>query len=297
MVLTGLDYLRENQISPDEVKGLLCSLWETVFGDEPDYIRIFLDSPAFRLEDTVVSLDGGKLAAMLFLLPVGLRGMNGRYVYAVATHPDFRQRGHAGKMLEFAQHLTEQRGEDFTCLHPASSSLYGFYQRFGFETTFYIHEAVRKQGKRDFYRFQIMNSPEWKFRSLYLETVSKRQEQFLRWNEEMLPFIYQEAKAQNGGALSINGAGVCLYTCPEGDTVFVKELAFPGGIPGGVLDELAAFWHGKEVIFRLPVDFSEKNEKKPVLQPFGMVKYRKGLLCPALDMPGLSHAFMGIALD
>jgi len=301
MVMLGSDYQREARISSDELKGQLICLWETVFGDAPDYISLFLDSSAFRPEDTVVSLDGGKLAAMLFLLPVGLGGlgkMRGRYIYAVATHPHFRRRGYAGAMLEFARQLTEQRGDDFTCLHPASSSLYGFYRKLGFETAFYTNETVRSvQGRQDAFGFQIGEAPEGKFRSLYLDASLKRRENFLLWKEETLSFIYQEAKAQDGGVLSINGTGFCLYTCPEKETVIVKELAFAGGISDKLLDELAGFWPGKTVKFRLPADFSEKKVKTTVLQPFGMIKYRKGLSYPALDKSGLSPAFMGIALD
>lgn len=297
MVLTGGDYLREKKLSPDELKRLLSSLWETVFGDEPDYIKLFLDSSAFRPEDTVISLDGGKLAAMLFLLPVRLGEHCGRYIYAVATHPDFRRRGHAGAMLEFAQQLTEQRGEDFVCLHPASSSLYEFYQRFGFETAFCVNEVRKLQGRRGFWGFKIMKASERKFRSLYLASSLKRREKFLLWEEKTLSFLYQEAVGQNGGVLSIDGIGFCLYTRPEERTVFVKELVFPAGISDKLLDELASFWPEKEVIFRLTADFREKNAKKTVLQPFGMIKYRKELLDSISDEGTLFPAFMGIALD
>lgn len=294
MVITGLEY----QVSPSELKGQLMNLWEIVFGDEADYISVFLDSSAFQPENTLISLDSGKLSAMLFLLPVCLsnkdKELKGRYIYAVATHPDFRGKGHAGNMLEFAQQLIEKWDEDFTCLHPANISLYQFYQRFGFKTAFYMNEIRNVQGRRDFWHYKIMKVPEGKFRSLYLDTFLKRQEDSLYWKEKTLSFIYQEAKAQNGGALSINGTGFCLYTQPEKETVFVKELVFPSGISNELLDELASFWHGKEVIFRLPVNFGEKNTKKPVLQPFGMIKYRKGLVP---DNAALSPAFMGIALD
>lgn len=294
MVIIGSDY----QGSRRELKEQLMKFWEIVFGDEPGYISVFLDSPAFQPENTVLSLDGGKLAAMLFLLPVSLSGKGkeykGSYIYAVASHPDFRGRGHAGNMLEFAQQLIEKRGEDFTCLHPASSSLYQFYQRFGFETAFYMNEVRDIQGRRDFWHYKIMKVPERKFQSLYWNAFLKRQENPLYWRGETLPFIYQEAGAQNGGALSIDGTGFCLYTQPEKETVFVKELVFPGGISNELLDELASFWAGKEIIFRLPAGFGEKNKKKPVLQPFGMIKYRKGLM---LDNEALSPAFMGIALD
>ncbi len=298
MVLTGLDYLRKSRISPDEFKKQLSVLWQTVFGDEPDYISLFLESSAFRTEDTVVALDDGRLAAMLFLLPVSLAGMRGRYIYAVATHPCFRGRGYGGSMLDFAQCLVEGRGEDFTCLHPASGSLYGFYQKFGFETAFYLNEVRNVQGHRDFWGYKIMKIPEGKFRSLYLDSSLKRRENFLCWKEEALSFIYREARAQNGGALSIDGMGFCLYTRPEGETVLVKELAFPLGITQGLLEELAAFWPGKEVVFRLPADFEEKNAKKTVLQPFGMIKYRKGQFpSSSVGTDGRPSAFMGIALD
>ncbi len=303
MVLTGSDYLRGSRISPDALKKQLSGLWKTVFGDGPDYTSVFLGSTAFRPEDTVLSLDGGGLAAMLFLLPVSLEGMRGRYIYAVATHPDFRGRGHAGTMLEFAQRLTEGRGEDFTCLHPASDSLYGFYRRFGFETAFYIREVSRKlRTGADFPRLRIERISAERFAALYAEALPERRDACLKWGEETLTFLCREAEAQDGGALAVEGGmgkGFCLFTCLEKGTAVVKETVFSGGITEELLDVLAAYWSGKSVIFRLPENFGnfpEKITEKAVLHPFGMIKYKKELL----DLQGggtRTRGFMGIALD
>ena len=300
MALTGAEYFRMNRLSPDEGKRQLSALWETVFGDGPNYTSVFLDSAAFRPEDTVLSLEEGRLAAMLFLLPVRFGGRRGRYVYAVATHPAFRGRGHAGAMLEYAQGLTEERGEDFTCLHPASDSLFGFYRRFGFETAFYIREERRRAPEG--VPLLLERVPAEEFPALYTGTLSKRREPLLRWGEETLPFLCREAEAQEGGVLSIQGGeGFCLFTCPEQGRVEVKELAFSGGITGELLDSLAGHWRGKDVSFRLPGDSAlenppEKNAQGAVLQPFGMIKYKKELL--ALQSGGTSaYGFMGIALD
>lgn len=305
MVLTGLDYLRRGRFSLGELKRQLSGLWETVFGDGPDYTSVFLESSAFRPEDTVLSLDSGGLAAMLFLLPVSLEGMSGRYVYAVATHPEFRGKGHAGVMLELAQRLTEGHGEDFTCLHPASDSLYGFYRRFGFETAFYIREVLwMPQVGADFPRLRIERIPAEGFAALYAKTLPERQGAFLKWGQETLYFLCREAEAQGGGVLSIEGEkgkGFCLFTCPEKGTVAVKETVFSGGITEELLDGLAAYWVRKSVNFRLPGDFAfgnflGKNTEKTVLHPFGMIKYKKELLNLQGGGPR-TRSFMGIALD
>ena len=58
--------------------------------------------------------------SMLFLLDCTYNGQQGAYVYAVATHPDYRKQGFMQKCIDYSQTLDY----DFLCLVPAEAYLF-----------------------------------------------------------------------------------------------------------------------------------------------------------------------------
>ena len=85
--------------------GQLKALWKNVFGDTDEYISLFFEK-RFTPSQCVAAISGGKVVGMLFLLPFDLvcgnERYSGRYIYAVATHPDHRRQGISEAMLSFA---------------------------------------------------------------------------------------------------------------------------------------------------------------------------------------------------
>lgn len=67
---------------------------------------------------------------MLFLLDCTYNGQQGAYVYAVATHPDYRKQGFMQKCIDYSQALDY----DFLCLVPAEAYLFDVYAKFGFQS-------------------------------------------------------------------------------------------------------------------------------------------------------------------
>ena len=68
--------------------------------------------------------------SMLFLLDCTYNGQQGAYVYAVATHPDYRKQGFMQKCIDYSQALDY----DFLCLVPAEAYLFDVYAKFGFQS-------------------------------------------------------------------------------------------------------------------------------------------------------------------
>ncbi len=119
------------RLHPDE---LACKeLWTAAFGDDEAFIDSFLIRHYSRQRMLTVQA-GGRLAAMLHLVP--FRSALGRttYIYGVATAPEFRRRGVASELLERALRLIDERGDDAAVLIPAPGRewLRSFYARFGF---------------------------------------------------------------------------------------------------------------------------------------------------------------------
>lgn len=106
----------------------IVDLWHRVFGDDEDYIRFFLDN--CRYKRCVGAFVGERLVSMLFLLDCTYNGQQGAYVYAVATHPDYRKQGFMQKCIDYSQALDY----DFLCLVPAEAYLFDVYAKFGFQS-------------------------------------------------------------------------------------------------------------------------------------------------------------------
>ncbi len=119
----------------------LKKLWHEVFGDAPcvidTYFNIFY-SPDLTATEYV----DGELAAAAYVMPAG-ELVNGSlrekcaHIYAVAVYPKFRGRGLGITVTNRAVELAEKAGYTAVILHPASESLFGYYEKHcGFYTCF-----------------------------------------------------------------------------------------------------------------------------------------------------------------
>lgn len=110
-------------------------IWEICFGDEEDYIRYYIEHRMTK-ENMLVIWEDGRPVSMASFLPVQYLKdgvyLDARYVYAVATLPEYRNRGYAGKILSFARELY---GEPLI-LVPAEESLMRYYEKMGFRRAF-----------------------------------------------------------------------------------------------------------------------------------------------------------------
>ena len=113
----------------------LKELWKLAFGDEDACIDLFF-ARHYRPQDMLVLLEDGVIMTMLYLMPLTLRGPSfsaaAHYVYALATHPDARQRGYGRQLLFFADQELGRRGDDCITVVPAQPSLHKFFATVGF---------------------------------------------------------------------------------------------------------------------------------------------------------------------
>ncbi len=109
----------------------LAGLWETVFGDPAPLVRQFLDlwpGSDFcltALQNGIVSAAAYALPGLTILRP-GQPDLPARYLYAVATHPDHRDRGLAAMLCRRLRDDCFARGE-LLLTKPAEPSLYAWY--------------------------------------------------------------------------------------------------------------------------------------------------------------------------
>lgn len=128
----------------------LQELWKLCFGDGEEVTDCFFALFPAKLHTRVIEEDG-KIAAMASWLPTTLhvdgRAFSGAYIYAVATHPDYRGRRLCKTLMEELEHSLLLQDKNFAALCPAEESLYRFYGSMGYKTAFY-HETARLKPER-----------------------------------------------------------------------------------------------------------------------------------------------------
>lgn len=120
----------------------LKELWKSAFGDTDEYIDRFFDTLYAPGAAAVLELDGAIVSAA-YVIRLGDLVRDGRWtpcrvIYAYGTHPDFRRCGYGGRVLKMAYEAAARTGFGVIC--PAESSLFAYYEGFGFSKCFAVCE-------------------------------------------------------------------------------------------------------------------------------------------------------------
>jgi len=240
----GIVITTSENISKDSIK----ELWKMVFGDTEQYISIFFEK-RFDPSQCVVAVKDNDLVGMLFLLPFVRKqkdaDYSGRYIYAVATHPDHRRSGISTAMLEFAHQKAKNEGAALSALVPASDDLFVYYAKRGFKTEFFKREEeISVVPKSDCMVTPVLLQDMIALR----REVFKDSRAFVDWDEKALSHQQSENDFLGGETLYFSepGSGYALCVTNE-ESVFIREWAAEKIYPE-VLAAIAERY-GKEKIF------------------------------------------------
>ncbi|MBP0981834.1 MAG: GNAT family N-acetyltransferase [Oscillospiraceae bacterium] len=242
----------------------LKSLWKTCFGDEDEYIDLFFDE-RFEPEQCLAAFCDEELAGMLFLLPITAvccdKSYDARYIYAVCTEPRFRNRSVSTKLLNAAHEYMAENGIAMSLLVPAEKSLFGYYEKRGFETEFYCRE-IEVKAKESGVRFAQADLGE-----LFEErnAAFAKSQLFMRWGREALSYQQKEAKFLGGKTLRFDGGYAVCY--PFGEKVWIKELGQEKP-DFDIAAAIAAHFGKSEAVVRIPAGKDEKDAR-----PFAMTRW------------------------
>lgn len=127
-------------------------LWETCFPDEGGFNDYFF-AHIFRSEHTLLLLAQDTLCAMVQMLPCTLRTPAGNqaatYIYGACTAPAMRKRGYMAELLQHTFTLDRAAGRVASILIPQEAWLFGFYEKFGYQPAFYVHEGCSVSAHMD----------------------------------------------------------------------------------------------------------------------------------------------------
>lgn len=128
-----IDYSSAEQIPA------LKELWKLAFGDGDDFLTPFFDI-AYAPDCCRCIAEEGTVAAALYWFSCTHGNQKLAYIYAVATHPDFRGRGLCAALMEDTARLLKQRGYDGILLYPASDALSRMYEKMGYHRCTWVRE-------------------------------------------------------------------------------------------------------------------------------------------------------------
>ena len=109
----------------------LRQLWKIAFGDEDAFLDLFFRH-AFAIDRCRCILTEDRIAAVLYWFDCSLENRKIAYIYAVATHPDFRNQGLCRKLMADTHQILADRGYAGAVLVPQKESLRQMYAGMGY---------------------------------------------------------------------------------------------------------------------------------------------------------------------
>lgn len=113
------------------MKTELVRLWQLAFGDSEEFIDFFFSTAYSPDRCRSITVDG-QLAAALHWLDCTYQGQKLAYLYAVATHPDFRGRGLCRELMAQTHETLAAQGYAGALLMPAEPGLRQMYAKMGY---------------------------------------------------------------------------------------------------------------------------------------------------------------------
>lgn len=117
----------------------LLPLWKTAFGEHEGFWELFLET-AFSPERCRCILVDDTVAASLCWFDCFANGQKLAYLYAVVTHPGFRNRGLCRLLLQDVHEQLKETGYTSAILVPAEAGLRNMYEKLGYQTCTWVTE-------------------------------------------------------------------------------------------------------------------------------------------------------------
>lgn len=110
----------------------LRQLWQLSFGDTNDFLDSFCRT-AYAPDRCRCVLADDKVAAALYWIDCSLDDQKLAYIYAVATHPDYRGQGLCRRLMGDAHDLLRRRDYAGAVLVPQDEGLRAMYRSMGYQ--------------------------------------------------------------------------------------------------------------------------------------------------------------------
>lgn len=233
----------------------ITDLWAQCFGDSPGYIIFYLEH-MFEEHQVLCIRKEGKIVSMASFLPAtlcdGTEEKSIRYVYAVATLPEYRRQGMAAFLLSHGYRV-------FGCpllLSPANESLISYYEKLGFQKLFTEEKQVILCEPKERKCSSEVYCPTRIDDTLAKQYAHQRAQKYgniphVEWDLRHIRYALEECLF-SGGAIAVFPEGMVLFEAENG-SLYVTESTIPQNVEEQCLSELAGQYHANEIeICRFP---------------------------------------------
>lgn len=124
----------------------LRQLWKLAFGDTEEFLDSFFET-AFSSDRCLFWKAEDKIAAALYWFDCEYDGRKAAYIYAVATHTDFRGRGLCRQLMAKTHELLKEQGYDAALLVPQDEGLRKMYAAMGYQDATSVSELTCEAGE------------------------------------------------------------------------------------------------------------------------------------------------------
>lgn len=150
------DTLRKYRTDIEDVEQLK-DLWIKVFDDDKKTVDYFFDNTV-DINNVYSYKKNDKIVSAFYLIDTcikkGSTELNGKYLFAAATLPEYRKMGIMSEMIKYAVNYNQALGVDCIFLYPANEELYSFYKKLGFEEKFFTRVYEINSSELEQYRNQ-----------------------------------------------------------------------------------------------------------------------------------------------
>lgn len=196
----------------------IIELWQTCFGDERRYVEFYIER-MFDDNNLLCIRRDRRIVSMASFLPAFY--VNGeyreevKYVYAVATLPEYRRQGLAGDLLK---HAADKYGMPLV-LCPADEKLEEYYEGLGYVQAFGKNETiitVNNTGMLEYKEYKEYKSFDTNVVERYRNSFENKlaQTPHISWDNIHIKYAMEE-NAYTGGALAEFEEGFILYSETE----------------------------------------------------------------------------------
>lgn len=278
------------------MENALKKMWQVCFGDEAEYINIFFEN-WFKEDNVLVYLHDGEPGAMMFLLECQLQTKGytvpAQYIYAACTLENLRGKGIMKQLISAAKEAGLQKGAEYTALVPAEPSLFGYYEKSGFISSFALNRQLLNRA--DLAR---LSSPLPYVRA-EIDCVYGLYKSFMHCREGIVWGNEHVSRALTPNSettlFCVRNSGYALLY-QQKEKLFVREFAaadedFVGHLANFILKN---YPHCTEFDFRMPADITIKKDVSRIFKPYGMLCANR--TDTNREAP-LENGFLGLALD
>lgn len=264
-----IEYKKAEQSDIEQLK----NLWQECFGDKMDYINLYFDN-MYKNDYCYIAKENDIVASMMMFLPATMvsfnKSINGRYVYAVATKPEFRGKGIMRQLEKYATDDVKNKGIEFLTLVPASESLFNLYREIGYKTYAYLEN--QSYTDKEFKQY----TKETNITQIPLNELDNLRAEFLKSFDEYIyindtEYIKQELSFLGALLYKVsneygNGYILCFK---DKDKAYVKECSLSENLLKSSLEDICKMLECKNIVLKL----SQKTLKTINKTPYSMVKW------------------------